>query len=276
MPEQEQFGQAGVKSAAGLAPMPDAAPADTAASEPASYGSDTGSLREAAKELNRSEAPPEELGYTKRNERGESIGRSDDNKTIKLERGARDLNDYRERRLKDAEREAEAALRAQVDELRGQRGQPQQQFTAEQRSSQAQLNQSYNQQPAEQHNAQGYNQTDQAILTAAKDPGMQRNIAFTQQAIANRLQQLDQEIAQAYASRTDPGGLTLEFEQLYAHKENIDFVQRAQFLMQQGHSPRVATALADREVTEFIRAASTNLETMFKNKIAEEASVARM
>ena len=115
MSEEQQFGHEAVEASQGFTPMPDTTPSESNTD----IKGDTASLREAASELNagrerpNGEAPPDEILY--RDQHGKP---TDKRQTITKERGAADLTAYREAQAKAAEREAEQAVRDQVDGLR--------------------------------------------------------------------------------------------------------------------------------------------------------------
>jgi hypothetical protein len=268
-----------------------------ASSEPADskgFGSDASSLRDAAKELDKGrsnlERPVDEIAYRRQGEDGK-IEREFESKTVKAERAARDLAEFRARREKEAELQAEAALREHVDDLKrggpGKLNAPQQ---AQPQSSQSAENvqgpdnaystaQNFrNLTPEQQASYAARAQTreyDAQLIAGAKDANVRQNVKYTQHALAQRMQQIDAQIGQNYITGQDTAALTLEYQNLYQQYEQINYVDRAQDMMQRGYSPAVATAMANREVLEFITKATDGYERAFAEHIQEQSNIAK-
>ena len=81
------------------------------------------------------------------------------------------------------------------------------------------------------------------------------------------MQNLDNQIAQAYSQGQPWEQLGQEYQQaLQAHNE-ICFIDRCQMMMQQGLSPRVAAAVADREVLEWMQKATDGYEQAYRTVV---------
>ena len=239
-------------------------------SEPSDLGSDHASLRDIANQRSDNRDPEPGVDYVEYHNRGADGLRSKEHtdlkQSIKLERGAEDLKSFREQQKLAEEREAEAAIRQHVDNLR--RGGPgtvdQQQppqWSPEQQNAQQAFHQAY-QQPSN-----GYSPQDQQIYTASVDPQFMADVQATQLDIAQRMQAVDSRIAEAWASG-EAGAVTeemqAEWQQLQQAHEQISFVQRAQWAMANGMSPKVATAVADREVLQWIQQSTDGFKRAYE------------
>jgi hypothetical protein len=256
---EELYGGAATEQAAGFTPMPETSP-----SESQDTGSDL-SIRDAANELTerRDAREPDVIEYKEPDKQGRATKeRADPKETVTKERAAKDLTAFRQRREKEAEQEAEQALRQHVDQLKNdpqsqarQTAQPQ--FSQEQKNAQAALQGAYNH--------------DQQIVAAAKNPQFRRNVEYTQKAITDRLAEIDQAVGQAYALGQDTTHLANEFQQLQQAHQQIGFVARARHLIEKGYSPKVATAVADPEVLNFMKSAMEGYEQKYSEAVAKHA-----
>ncbi len=257
----QQFGQAGVESSQGFHEMPSEAP------EPSqdSISSSHDSLREQADKLSERrdsrEDPPDIISY--RDQEGK---RTDRRQTVTRERAAEDLAGYREQKTKAEEQEAEAAIREHVDSLRrgGQQQQnanAQPQFSQEQVQAQQNLNNAYQQSPTQPGELSSY---DRQLVNGARDPQVRQNVQATQQAIAQRMQDLDSKISQAWSQGQPWQELGQEYQELMQQHDQIGFVNRAQMAMEWGYSPKVASAIADREVLEWVQQATKGYEDAYQ------------
>ena len=81
--------------------------------------------------------------------------------------------------------------------------------------------------------------------------------------------ELDTKLAEAYSQGQPWSELGREHEQVLQAKESIDFVDRAMLLMEGGLSPKIATAVADREVLEYIQRNVNVYEEGYKEAVAK-------
>ena len=207
------------------------------------------------------EDPPDIISY--RDQHGK---RTDRRQSIKLERGAKDLANYREQKVKAEEREQADLVRAHADALRSARQGP---IDAQQRQPERQ------QAPQGQAPAQTRDYAasqpgelsayDRQLVAGARDPQVRQSVQATQAALPQRLQELDAKISEAY-SQGQPWQELLgqEYQRVLQAHEQVCFVDRAQLMMQQGLSPKVAAAVSDRETLEWMQQATNGYEQAYQ------------
>jgi hypothetical protein len=280
MPE-EQFGQAGLEQQAGFVPM------EPPASEPAEskdFGSDASSLRDAARELDRGrsaeERPVDEIAYRRQGDDGK-VEREFESKTVKMDRAAKDLAEFRQRRARQEEQEINEAIRRDTDALkRGeiparQSQQPQQPQTS-QNVQFGQDAQSYlPHQQAVQAAERARQQQDEALTANARDPGVNNYIKQNQTALGQRLVQLDKEIAEASAVGKDTTAATWEYQALHQQLEGFDFQERVNMGIQMGMSPKVASMVADKDCLSFITAATDGVKNEYRAELQNQSDLAK-
>jgi hypothetical protein len=234
-----------------------------------SIRSDSTSLREASRELterresnaNR-EDPPDIISY-RNNETGK---RTDRRATVSREQAAKDLAGYRESKVLEAERQEQDLIRAHADALRSGRQSPID-AAQQQPNNQPQQFAPQGQAPTQASQPGELSAYDRQLVAGARDQQVRANVQFTKHAIEQKMQGLDQKISEAYSQGQPWQELGQEYQQLVQQHNDICFVDRAQMMMQQGLSPRVAAAVADREVLEWMQKATDGYEEAYRTVV---------
>ena len=251
--------------------MPEVSPEPAESS--ADIGSDSASLREAADQRVADRAEPEpgidEISY--RDQHGKP---TDKHLTLKADRAARDLADYRGRQRLAEEREQADLVRAQADALRRQNATNAQppQYSAEQRQAQATA---LSQQAAYTTTAaqDGYTAVDQQSAAVARDPAFKQHVQTTTAALIQRANEIHDQIATAQVLGQSWTELGQELEQIRPVYEQYCQIERARGLIEQGVHPEIATAVSSHRTLNWMKEAVDGYETAYRESVARhEAS----
>jgi hypothetical protein len=261
---EELYGAEATEAAAGYSPMPESSP------EPAQDSGRELSIRDAANELSDArdargsrearESPPDTISY--RDEHGK---RTDKRQTVTRDRAARDLAGYRQQKVEAEQRQEQDLVRAHADALRsGRQSEAQRSLQQNVAPQQSPTTQDYATSASQPGELSAY---DRQLVAGARDPQVRASVQATFSAIGQRLQELDSRIANAWSQGQDTGELNKEYLQLSQQLDQVGFVNRAQMAMEWGLPPRVATAIADQSVLEWMQKATQPYEEAYRTVV---------
>ncbi len=244
-----------------------AVPADTGSSD---IGADRSSLEDAGRQLaesrEASETPQgtEVVELKHRDEHGRvTRERADPRERLTREEAAKGLAAYRQQAADTREREQEGLVRQHADALRSGIEQQRQPGDVQGEPRNLSAYQSWH------ADVRAY---DAQLTEIAKDSTTRASVRATMSQVALRMQELNTQLGTAYAEGWDTTALANEYEHTAAALEQIYFVDRAQNLIAQGLSPRVATALADSETLSFIKTTTDAYENAYRAVVAQHES----